>query len=182
MHPIDIEATMKTMKIYVDTRERPTDQAKRRYSSFGVPWEYRKLNFGDYSCEITLPNGCVVSFENIVCVERKFDISELCMCYTRERGRFKREFERAASKQAKVILLIENASWEAVYAGRYRSQMKPQALVASMLAWLARYNCQLIFCKAETSGRLIHDILYREAKERLERGDFDDPLSSQPVP
>jgi hypothetical protein len=56
--------------------------------------------------------------------------------------------------------------------------MKPKALIASMLAWLARYNCQLIFCRAETSGRLIFDVLYREAKERLERGDFDDTVST----
>jgi hypothetical protein len=45
--------------------------------------------------------------------------------------------------------------------------MLPQALVASLLAFLSRYNCQLIFCKPETSGKLIHDILYREMKENL---------------
>lgn len=173
MHPIDIENTLDTLKIIVDTRERQTKQSENRYLQFGVPWEFRKLDFGDYSCEFTLPNGKVVSLAEKCVIERKYGLSELCMCYTKERDRFKREFERAKSKGAKVYLLIESASWEAVYAGRYRSQMKPQALVASMLAWLARYNCQLIFCKAETSGRMIRDILYREAKERLERGDLD---------
>ena len=173
MHPIDIDNTLKSMVILVDSREQDTEQARRRYASFGCDHRKHKLDFGDYSCEFTLPNGKVISLADKCVIERKYGLSELCMCYTRERSRFKREFDRAASKQAKMILLIENASWEAVYNGRYRSQMKPQALVASLLAWLARYNCQLIFCKAETSGRMIRDILYREAKERLERGDLD---------
>ena len=47
------------------------------------------------------------------------------------------------------------------------SQMNPKSLVGSILAWLARYNCQLMFCKKETSGQLIKDILYREGKEAL---------------
>ena len=47
--------------------------------------------------------------------------------------------------------------------------MKPVALVASMTAWLARYNCQLIMCKEETSGKLIKDLLYREMKEYLQQ-------------
>ena len=65
-------------------------------------------------------------------------------------------------------LLIENGDWEKAYTGSYRSQVKPEALTASIIAWLARYNCQLLFCKEETSGKLIHDVLYREMKERLE--------------
>jgi hypothetical protein len=30
------------------------------------------------------------------------------------------------------------------------------------------------FCKAETSVKVIRDILFRDCKERLERGEFDD--------
>jgi hypothetical protein len=33
---------------------------------------------------------------------------------------------------------------------------------------LARYNCQIIFCSADISGIISHDILNREMKERLE--------------
>ncbi len=51
--------------------------------------------------------------------------------------------------------------------------MKPQALVASLTAWLARYNCQLIFCKSETTGKLIKELLYRELKERLENEEIN---------
>lgn len=167
MHPLDIDTALKSLTIYVDTRERPTEQAKRRYEQFGCPWESHKLNFGDYSCAVKLPSGETKSFENDFCVERKLGLQEVCTCFTHERDRFAREFERAKQAGARTYLLIEEASWEKAYNGKYRSQMKPQALVASMLAWLARYDCQIIMCRAETSGRIIHDVLYREAKERL---------------
>lgn len=167
MHPIEVESTLKTMVITVDSREQATEQSKRRYADFGVPWERGKLDFGDYSAVFTLPDGTEFSLKDKICVERKMSLDELCGCYTHDRARFEREFERAKAADAKIILLIEEASWEKAYNGKYRSQMKPQALVASMLAWLARYDCQIIMCHAETSGHLIRDILYREAKERL---------------
>ena len=47
--------------------------------------------------------------------------------------------------------------------------MNPKSLVGSILAWLARYNCQVIFCDKQTSGQLIYDILYREGRETLMR-------------
>lgn len=167
MHPIDIERALKTMKICVDSREQATEQSKRRYADFGVPWERCKLNFGDYSAVFTLPDGSEFDLRESCTIERKQSIDELCGCYTHDRSRFEREFERAKQAGARTYLLIEEASWEKAYNGKYRSQMKPQALVASMLAWLARYDCQIIMCKSELSGRIIHDVLYREAKERL---------------
>lgn len=169
LNPFDLSDALDSMVVLVDSREQPTAQAKRRYAAFGVPYETHKLNFGDYSAKFTLPGGNVLSLENDVVVERKYDLTELCMCYCQQRGRFEREFERIKASGAKCYLLVENATWEKTYNGQYRSQMRASALVASILAYTARYNCVPIFCKAETSGKMIHDILYREGKERLER-------------
>lgn len=187
MHPIDIDNTLKTMVIFTDSNEQKTDRARHRYAQFKCPHQRKKLNFGDYSCQITLPNGTIHSFEEEFSVERKMDWGELCNCFTWERGRFEREFERAKAKNAKIYLLVENATLDDAYSGNYRSQTTPASFTASIFAWLARYNCQIILCSEKISGRVIRDILYREAKERLERGDFDDnkndsPVSSQPVP
>lgn len=158
---------MKTMCIWTDSREQPTERAKKRYETFGCPWERRKLDFGDYTAAFTLSDGTLFSLENIAVVERKLGYSEMCTCYTHDRERFTREFERAKKAGAKIYLLIENSSWEMAYAGKYRSKMQPKALVASMLSWLARYNCQIIMCREETSGKIIHDILYREGREAM---------------
>lgn len=167
MHPVEIEQTLDSMTVLVDTRERPTDYSEKRYAQFGRPYRREKLNVGDYSAEFVTPAGESISLKDRVVVERKNSIDELCMCYTTERGRFEREFERAKNSGIKLYLLVENATFESIYNGKYRSRMNPNALVASILAWLARYDCQIIFCKAETSGKIIHDILYYEMRERL---------------
>ena len=87
--------------------------------------------------------------------------------------RFQREFERAEANGTKVYLLIEEANWETLFDGDYRSRLNPDALTASVCAWTARYNINVIFCNARTSGLLIKRLLRYELKERLERGDAD---------
>lgn len=164
MHPVDVDASLKSMVCLVDTREQDTPAFRERISHFDQ-WERHKLDAGDYSAKFLLPDSSW--FFLPVAVERKYAIEELCMCYCQQRGRFEREFERALEAHSKLYLLVEGGSWENVYTGKYRSQMNPKSLVGSILAWLARYNCQLIFCKKETSGQLIKDILYREGKEAL---------------
>ena len=163
MHPVDVESALKSMVLLVDTREQETELFKRRMESVGIAWERYKLDFGDYSAKCN-----ALDLSSKVVVERKMHLDELCNCFCKDRQRFERDFERARQAEAKVYLLIEDASWELAYNGKYRSRMNPTALVASMQAWLARYNCQIIMCRQEMSGKLIHDILYRELKERLE--------------
>lgn len=102
------------------------------------------------------------------------NLDELCLCFGKERQRFEKEFERAKSSNIKVYLIVEDGSWEKAYNGKYRSLLQPNALIASIDAFRARYGMQLDFCKAETTGKLIHDILYRELKEYLERIDAGD--------
>ncbi len=169
MDYFDIQSALDNITVLVDTREQNTPQARKRLEGMKLPYERQKLDFGDYSAKCKVSENEEINFKDMFAVERKMSLDELCGCYCRSRERFTREFERAREKNAKLYLLIEDATWEKVYAGKYRSKMSANALTASMLAWLSRYNCQLIFCKAETSGKLIADIIYREVKERLEQ-------------
>ena len=157
---------MDSAVLLLDTREQDTHRQDARLRDIGWPVERVALPVGDYSAKFPLPCGAWLDLSDKVVIERKFALDELIGNYTRGRGRFVREFERAGT--CKIYLLVENATWENIYAGKYRSKMQPQSLVASMLAWMARYNCQLLMCKAETGGKLIRDVLYREAKEILE--------------
>ena len=100
------------------------------------------------------------------------NLDELAGCYTRGRQRFQKEFERAQEQGSRIYLLCENASWENLLNGKYKSRMQANAFAASTLAWMIRYNMNVIFCKEETSGRLIKEILYRDLKERLENGQY----------
>ena len=168
MNPFELEKTLLSMKIIVDSREHPTKAAQERWKSFGVPYEIKALKSGDYSAEFTLPNGDTFYMEDIVIIERKMSLTEICGNFCQNRDRFIREFERIKGVGAKAYLLIEEASWEDAYKGKYRSQMHPNALIANLTAWMARYAAQILFCDAQTTPRLIKDILYREAKERLQ--------------
>lgn len=167
MHGFEIDTALKTLTVLVDTREQPTPRLKKRIKDMGVPAVRRKLDFGDYSAAVTLSDGSEYSLEKTVCIERKMDIDELCGCFCKGRARFTREFERAKKSGAKTYLLVEGASWEKIIRHNYMSLMTPNALVASITAWMARYNCIIIFCTSDISGKIIKDILYREMKERL---------------
>ena len=172
MNEFEIEQALQSLTIIVDSLEKDTPQAARRLKSFGLPYVRHRLNFGDYSAFVTIGSE-TISLERKCVIERKYDLSELAMCYCQGRQRFTNEFERAKQAGAKIYLLVENGSFEKVLAGDYRSQMNPTALIASITAWLARYNCQIIFCEQGTTPRLIAEILKREMKEYLKGFDVD---------
>ena len=167
---------LSTFRIVTDTREQVTDKAVERYVSFGVPYERATLRYGDYCGNLTLPSGPLYDTSSTVypscVVERKMSLDELAACFTRGRDRFDREFQRAKDAGAKVYLLVEGGSWEAIINHRYRSRYNPGAFIASLVAWSVRYDITPLFCRADTSGKLIKEILYRDIKERLQNGEY----------
>lgn len=175
MTRFEIEDCLKSMEILVDTREQPSQRATDRYNAFGCPWRRQTLMFGDYTYNFTMPDGRKLHSDNVTVagdavVERKMSLTELSGCFCHSRQRFKTEFEKAIDKGSSVYLLVEDASWEKLMTGKYNTRFRPEAFLASMLAWSIRYNIKPIFCRKESSGRIIKEILYRELKERLERG------------
>lgn len=167
-----------SFRILVDNREHATPAARRRYNAFEVPWSHATLSYGDYAYNVTLPCGMALLDENETLtppcvVERKMSLDELALCFGRSRDRFEREFQRATNHDSRIFLLVENATWEELLAGEYRSKLHPNALYASLTAWMVRYNAQVIFCKKETSGKMIREVLYRDLKERIEKGELD---------
>ena len=177
MDHLDIEESLRTFRIIVDRREQRTPKAADRYKSFGVPYEHATLDYGDYCADIKLPDGKIlydtsrrVSAKCVI--ERKMSLDELAGCFGRGRDRFRREFERARDNGATVYLLVEGGSFEAIIGHRYRSRFHPSAFLASLIAWQVRYDLRVIFCKTGTSGRIIKEVLFRDMKERLEKGEY----------
>lgn len=155
------------MVILIDSREQATGEALMRYKQFGCPYEKHKIDTGDYSAKFKLPDGSWFDLSDRVTVERKMSLDELCMCFGKERNRFIHEFDRAKEGLTRMWVLVEGGSFEKVYAGNYRSRYQPNSLIASILAWQARYNIRIIMCDKSASGRLIHDILYYEGREAM---------------
>lgn len=177
MNPVEIEQCLDSMSIIVDTREQPSARALRRYKSFGCPYTRQTLRYGDYTYNFVKPGGTLLyqpseTIHPDVIIERKMDLVELSGCLTQSRDRFVAEFGRAAEHGASIYLLVENATWENLVNGKYDTRFHPKAYLASITAFMARYHIQTVFCKQETSGRLIKEILYRELKERLENGQY----------
>ena len=181
MNNFEIDRCIESLVILVDTREQDTERARRRLKA--LPCQYRRqaLNYGDYSYAFTLPDTQQLSVElsdrtiSPSCmIERKMHLDELAGCFTRDRKRFEKEFERAKNNGADIFLIVENATYENLINGKYRSKFSPKAFLASLIAWQIRYEIHTIFCKEETSPALIYEICKRDLKERLERGDFDE--------
>lgn len=176
MNPPEVDAAMNTFRILVDSREHQTKQAEERYEMFGVPYSRATLFYGDYCGTVTLPDRELHDTSGTIraaCViERKMSLDELAGCLGRSRERFEREFRRARDENAKIYLLTENGSWEAIMNHRYKSRLSPQAFFASLTAWAVRYDMTPLFCRSGVSGKLIKEILYRDMKERLQRGEY----------
>lgn len=173
MDVFEIKDALATFRVIADTREQNTPRAKERFEALG-DIERATLAYTDYCGQITLPTGDLYDITGTIkpqcCIERKMSLDELAMCFTRGRDRFRREFERAKDAKASVWLLVEGASWEAIDNHRYRSKFNEKALRASLLAWSIRYGFNIVFCKPQSSGALIKEILYRDMKEKLENG------------
>lgn len=164
----EIERMLKTMVIIYDTREQQNSALKKRLEGFSSPSVRRKLNFGDYSVGYVNEENNLVFCDDLIAIERKMSIDELANCFTKGRARFEREFLRAKESGAKIHLLIEGASYEKILNHKYRSQLTPNALIGSYLAWAERYNIQLHFCRVDTTPILIEKLLKYWLKAYLE--------------
>lgn len=176
MNNFEIKSILDSMEIIVDTREQVTRRASERYEALGVPYYRQTMNYGDYTYNVVIDGEKLhrsdMRVNGLCVVERKQNLDELAACFTRGRERFEREFQRAGDYNAKVYLLVENASLDLLMAGQYRSKFRPKAFLASLMAFEVRYNITTLFCESKNSGALIREVLYRDIKERLERGEF----------
>ena len=161
----ELTEKLKDLTVICDTREKANDHVTGYFSKNKIPYISRNLNIGDYSAQI-----CDMTMETEIVIERKHNLDEICGNFSANRDRFEREFLRAKALGTKVFLIIENASWEDVYLGNYRSKFAAKSLVASLLSWQIRFNITIFFCNPANTGRLIYHILYYGAREQLKNG------------
>jgi DNA excision repair protein ERCC-4 len=114
--------------IVIDTREQEPLIFPKLQAVSGT------IQTGDYS---------IRGLEEQFSVERK-SISDLVSCCMGEnRERFERELHRLRGYRFKRLLII--GSEEDIIAGRYRSAIKPQAVMATLGAFEARYDVPVVF-------------------------------------
>lgn len=161
----EITKSLKEMKIICDTREQVNKNILDYFDTKNVEYISRKLDTGDYSAMLGEK-----TLENEVVIEKKNGLDELSGNFTADRQRFEDEFTRAKANGIKVFLIVENASYTDILSHNYRSNLKPQSLMASLLSWQAKYNISVVFCKPNETGQIIYGILYYYLREYLKRG------------
>lgn len=183
----EIEACLESMVCLIDTREQPNARAMRRYKRLNCPYSRQKLEYGDYTYNFSLPNGKPFYDEHEiikpdVVIERKANLEELSGNLTEKRqakhkelgvrNRFEAELLRARESGASVYLLVEDATLSDILKHNYDTRLNETAFFHTLTAYMARYDLKLMFCSSFESGEVIREILFRELKERLTRGDY----------
>ncbi|MGO9175653.1 MAG: ERCC4 domain-containing protein [Desulfobaccales bacterium] len=118
------------MKIIVDSRE----QAPFTFHGYQADPETAALPVGDYS----LPG-----FQDRVAVERK-SLDDLVGCLMgSNRERFEKEL--AKGRHYDLFAVVVEAALADVSQGRYRSDMKPQAALQSIITFMVRYRVPFVW-------------------------------------
>ena len=147
--------------IIVDTRERKWDHVRTYFERRGIPYQVRKLDFGDYM----VPGGSVS-------VDRKQNLDELAanLC-TSDRKRFWNEIRNAKKHGIRLVILCEHGGsihkvmdvlgWKSAY-----SKITGQQIYRAMFQVAAAYGVEFQFCDKRSTGRRIIEILEEENGEK----------------
>jgi len=115
------------MVIVIDTREQLPYQ-------FPCTTVRAKLDSGDYS---------LLGYETRVAVERKRPV-ELFQCFTTDRARFEREYQRLASYE-RAVLVVEGDIEDCATRKNRWSNVNPKVVIKSLISWYAKYGVAPIF-------------------------------------
>jgi DNA excision repair protein ERCC-4 len=143
------------MRILVDTRE----QAPFTFQGYEVDPEPATLPCGDYS----LPG-----FEDRAAVERK-SLNDLVGCLMgKDRDRFERELARG--RHYDLFAVVVEASLADISQGQYRSDMRPQAALQSIITFQVRYRLSIVWAGNRKGAEYVtHSLLSKYLREIGER-------------
>ncbi len=119
--------------------------------------ETATLGTGDYS---------VKGLENIIAIERK-SLDDLMGCIGTGRERFEREMLRMRGFEVRGIVV--ESTWEQIESGKYRSHVKPNAALGSLMGWIAAGIPITMAGNHDRAGVWVARMLYIGAKRRYEQ-------------
>ncbi len=118
------------------------------------------LTTGDYG---------ILGGEHAAAIERK-SVDDLVACCGPERERFERELQRMRGYPFRRLVIV--GARADIEAGRYRSQIKPRAVLASLSAFEVRYDLPLCyFPDPEAAALQVESWCYWIAREIRHRAD-----------
>jgi DNA excision repair protein ERCC-4 len=137
--------------IVVDTREQDPLVFERLASVRGT------LQTGDYS---------VAGLEKSFSIERKTVADLVGCCMGENRERFERELHRLRGYRFKRLLVV--GSEAEILSGQYHSNIKPNAVLATLYAFEVRYDLPVVFVPtAQAGARLVERWAFYFAREAV---------------
>lgn len=112
------------------------------------------LTTGDYS---------ILGLEQVVAVERK-SLTDLLQCVGRDRRRFEREVQRLLVYPVRALVI--ESTWDELEWGAWHVQVRPQAVVGSVLGWMSRGLPAILAGTHENAGRYVARFLLLSAQRR----------------
>lgn len=115
--------------------------------------------------QATLPTGdySLKGLEHVIAIERK-SLDDLLGVVGRDRPRFDREVQRLLAYPVRVLLI--ESTWPQIELGQWRSKLKPEAVIGSLMGWQAAGLSIHMVGDHERAGRHAARLLFTTAKRR----------------
>ena len=162
----EIDKMLRTAIIIVDTREKRNEHILEYFDKHKIKYKKGKINYGDYC--LMIPKGEYfdkdIYLNNSIVIERKANLNELSNNFTKDRERLMREFAR---KKGKMVLVVENSSYEDIVEHKYDTMLTPKSYLASLHTSVSRYDLSVIFMDSSVTGEFIYKTLIYYAREKI---------------
>lgn len=143
-----------------DTREKPEHGFRFIKSKSCAGMVEEKLDFGDYA---------IKDHPNLVVVERKQSVIELCGNLGKYRDRFERELQRMVDAGVKRKYIVVEESWYAAQKKQKFTRMHPNAVFGSIMALQVKYDIPFHFVgDHDTAHRVTRSLLLNAWKYHCE--------------
>lgn len=117
------------------------------------------LDFGDYTLK---------DYPNLIVIERKQDVGELCSNLGANRLRFERELQKFIDANVKYRYVIIGDYYSSIFRQKY-SKMHPNAIFESIVSLEIKYGIHFVFAGThENAHRLTRSLLLKAHKYRVE--------------
>lgn len=167
----EIDKLLENIVILIDTREKANIHIIEYLEDKNIKYKKRKLDHGDYSCYLEADKELGIYrdmyFIDTISIERKASLEELSGNLTQDRQRFENELIRS---KGKLILLIENSTYEDIILGNYKTKYNPLSFIASLKTYEARYSIETNFINNKFTGNFINMTLRYHVREILKHG------------
>jgi len=105
----------------------------------------------------------ILEYPDKITVELK-ETSDIIQCCTTSRDRFERELVRMREYPYRAIVVM--GTWEEIASGNYRSAIKPQAVLGSLMAFAMSANVSIIMAEdRKKAGLLVARLLWVAANQ-----------------